>query len=227
MSARILTEVLEPRQMLSATTPVKPGPVVADAAVAFTATLDRLPKLHVKRLSQLAGSIDWGDGTTGSATFARDPRGGIDVIGTHTFATAGTYDVSIGLTEATTKPAPLTVIELGTATTTVTVTSTVTGTTLTETAGKKFTANLGTFTRFTVDQFFTGVINWGDGHTSKAALIGGDLAQGVYQVTGKHAYHRTGTYTVRTTIYEQIAGSKLTPSVVFDIISTITVMGRA
>jgi hypothetical protein len=232
MPARTLLEPLESRTLRSATIPFTPVAVQAEAGTAFTATLDRLPTLQVTSLSQLHGDVTWGDGTNSPATFTRDPAGGIDVLGTHAFATAGTYGVSVGLTEtaATTpgQPTPLFDLYLGTVSTTATVLpAAATGATLTETAAKRFTAVLGSFTQFTLDVTFTGVIHWGDGHSRRATLTGGDLDQGVFTVTGTHAYARAGTYQVRTTIYSHVVGSKLKPTAAFELLTTIQVARRA
>jgi len=230
--ARTLLEPLESRTLLSATIPFTPVAVQTDAGTAFTATLDRLPTLQVASLSQLHGDVTWGDGTDSSATFARDPAGGIDVLGTHTYANAGKYGIDVGLTEtAVTTPGhatPLFVIYFGTVSTTATVLPVAgTGATLTETAAERFTAVLGSFTQFTLDVTFSGVIHWGDGHSSSATLSGGDLDQGVFQVTGTHAYARAGTYQVRTTIYSHVVGSKVKPTAAFELLSTIEVAHRA
>src|SRR5207247_2161522 len=40
-------------------------------------------------------SIDWGDGTTGSATIQVDANAGFDVIGSHTYALAGNYAIGV------------------------------------------------------------------------------------------------------------------------------------
>ncbi len=47
--------------------------------------------------ANFAASITWGDNTTGAGTIQADPAGGFDVLGTHTFAKAGTFPVSVAI----------------------------------------------------------------------------------------------------------------------------------
>jgi hypothetical protein len=47
--------------------------------------------------------INWGDGTTSTGTVSVDPRGGFDVIGTHTYAKAGAFAISVTVTDQVAK----------------------------------------------------------------------------------------------------------------------------
>jgi len=133
--------------------------------------------------SDFTATIHWGDGKTSQGTIAANGNGGFIVTGTHTFAPAGSYAVSVHITDQ------------GGATTTAQGTATVTDSipnlavTLTQ---KRFNLRQvqinGTFSD-QVATHHTAVIDWGDGTSSRINL-------GV-SATGK--FSLTHTYTVRFT----------------------------
>jgi virginiamycin B lyase len=54
---------------------------------------------NAKNLADLHATIEWGDGTTSSATFTRDAKGIIHVRGNHTYAKAGKYAPAVRCTQ--------------------------------------------------------------------------------------------------------------------------------
>jgi phospholipase C len=50
-------------------------------------------------LSEYHAQINWGDGHTSAGSVALDPHGGFDVIGTNTFAAAGSYTVNVDIAD--------------------------------------------------------------------------------------------------------------------------------
>lgn len=223
----------------------KPVAVHAEATDRFTATIATLPDTGIYsqtiQLRTLLGTITWGDGTpTSSASFIRGSDGLIHVLGTHTYAHSGHYNVSVSLEEFTNlgpvppfSPLPTVVgpiLFLGTVKTTAYVTADNDGgVSLTEIAGKSFTAQIGSFDFRGIDTFIKQVvINWGDGHTSTGTLKGGLLTtNGEYDVFGTHTYAHAGTYKVHVTVISALAGSNVISGTVADFFSTIKVVDAA
>ncbi len=85
------------------------------------------------------------------------------------------------------------------------------GVSLTEAAGKKFTANLGSFTLRSLDLIFVADISWGDGTHSQGTLVG-SFATGQYTVQGTHTYANAGKYTVDVKVFTHPAGSTIHPT---------------
>jgi hypothetical protein len=189
--------------------PIIPMPISTYAGLSNKLEVGYLPDVQVQRVAQLQGSITWGDGSTTPAEFDRDKKGGIDVVGLHTYKTAGTYKVSTNNITQTPnytpgQPYPQYILLIGSINTTADVATA--PTIITEKAGKPFTANLGTFNQFTLDIIFTATVNWGDSHVNfPAKVTGGDLAQGNWTVQGTHTYAHTGLYKVTADVFSQIA----------------------
>jgi hypothetical protein len=208
-----LIQPLEARRLMSVTTPIAfstiiDEPVSEYANVSQQVRIAYMPKLSVGHLSQLHGDIIWGDGISSPAGFDHNKNGGIDIIGTHDYTKAGTFSITTGPISETGwappgDPVPQFIVNLGSVKTTATVAATPAQ--LTETAGKKFTATLGTFNQETLDIFFTATINWGDGVTSTGTVTGGDLDQGNWTITGTHLYKSAGTYKVHAYVYSHLA----------------------
>ncbi len=231
-----MIQPLEQRRLMSITPIAPTGPIVINepvtefAGVTKTVEIAYLPLVNVGHVSQLHAAISWGDNSTSLASFARDKLGGIDVLGTHTYAKPGTFSISSIVTETPWVkpgggPVPQYILLLGDINTKATVLPTPPQ--LTETATQPFTATLGKFKYFTLDVILTAKIIWGDGTTSVGTLSGGDLAGGNWTITGTHTYAKTGTYTVHATVYSQVAGSKWKPTVFEDFPTIIHVMGWA
>lgn len=236
-SGRPVLEVLEGRQLLSAA----PG-AVATASVGGTAAIviaavraqsetfraeagraatgDVGVLTGVKGLAadfhNLHGTVDWGDGSdpTG-ATFARDRRGRIHVIGAHTFAAAGRYDVTVDVSQTPNvppgQPNPFFAVRIATIHSRAVVRPAEGGARLTEVAGRRFTAPLGSFQFANLDLRLTASIDWGDGTHSAGAVVKTGDAFDHFDVVGAHAYGRAGTYKVHVTVTASPFGAPQLP----------------
>jgi hypothetical protein len=59
--------------------------------------------------ASFTAGINWGDGTTSTGTVSVDPRGGFDVTGTHTYAKAGAFSISVTVSDQAAKIAAVAV----------------------------------------------------------------------------------------------------------------------
>jgi hypothetical protein len=169
-------------------------PVAAVAGQAFTntqvATLDDSDPNA--KPSDFTVTIDWGDGTTSAGTVTA-ADGTFDVLGSHTYATAGRYQFGVrvifGANQDTTTgyatvssgggPQNLVTMPVSTA------------------AGQAFTNQLlATFTDSDPNASpsdFIASINWGDGLQDNTTVTA--AGQGTFDVLGTHTYTAAGTYT--------------------------------
>jgi hypothetical protein len=147
--------------------------------------------------------IKWGDGQTSTASTAAgtivaaagNPNQFL-ISGTNTYATAGTYPVSIVVTGPGSATTPI-------SSTADVVAPALTGLagTLQVTAGTAFTLPLATFTDAAGPQplaAYTATINWGDGTPTSTGVI--TLNGNTFTVTGSHTYAAAGTPTVAVQI---------------------------
>src|SRR5581483_5523695 len=204
---QIPMETLEDRRLMSATlndssvtptavtvpviiaAPGTPIPVHAEATEQFTAKLARLPGHTASSVSQLMGSVSWGDGKMSDASFARNSDGTIAVLGTHTYAKKGTYNIDVTISRRPVitpgRPIPFFAVFLGHVKTKATVVADDDGgVSLTEVATQQFTDRIGSFDFRTIDILIDHTtIDWGDGKTSNAKLVReGSLFSGEYDV---------------------------------------------
>ena len=183
------------------------------AGVRFTA---RLGEFHFKTVDQLLNAvIDWGDGKHSNGTIVGSyASGDWYVKGTHTYAHTGSYDVAIKVyarpAGAPTRPTDP-VAQIKSVVNVKTLRPSPGGVSLTERAGKEFTAKLGEFTKKVVDLALDAVITWGDGTKSGGKLVG-SYATGEYYVEGTHTYKQPGTYKVDVKIYAHPVGSPILPT---------------
>ncbi len=145
------------------------------------------------RTGDYTAKIKWGDGTTTDGTIASRAGGGFEVMGTHAYAKAGDYGISVLIqdnagqqlqvsSKSTVNDAPLT--GFGTLLT------------LTEKVASG-QLKLGTFFDANPNGKigeFTTTINWGDG-TLEPGIIRVN-PKGGYDVLGSHTYDQQGTYSV-------------------------------
>lgn len=218
-----LVEALEGRRLFSVAIPVPaavsggvaPTPIAitvstgtlihAEAGQAFTAVIGtiRNPRLLPTGFI-LQGTINWGDGTpTSAAQFVTQPDGSIDVLGSHTYAVAGSDTISVRVAAFPPAGSLLTVIlTVGSFQSEADVITPDGGVTLSETAGVAFTANLGTFHSTLSESIMTAEINWGDGTESIGKIVAlpttGPI--GGFAVYGSHTYATTGSYAVQITV---------------------------
>jgi len=149
-------------------------------------------------------AINWGDGIITPGAVSASMGGGFAVDGTHTYLTAGSYPVTVTISDA------------GGASAIVTTTATVSpaaltagpALTLTETRGVPFTSvELGTFTSAnplaTASQF-TVSINWEDAAPAAAP----DITAGTILKSSDGTFHVSGSHT-----YETAVGTPVMPVV--------------
>ncbi len=147
--------------------------------------------------AQFSATINWGDGTTSPGTVsASSTPGSFLVAGSHTYATAGSYTVSVQATDPHGTKA--------TGSNTATVTAPNIGPqnlvvqAITATAGQAFSnQSVGTFTDSDPNakpSDFAATIGWGDGSTSNGIIA--SLGSGNYIILASHTYTSGGSYPV-------------------------------
>jgi hypothetical protein len=219
-------EALESRSLLSAT--INPGgpnipvptPTPAVVAIAtghgvtldlsageaFSGYLGDLVGAKVPAGYKLGATINWADGSTpGAGVASIGSTGNIDVAGSHTYASGGTYPISITVTATPAPSGPVNepiILYLGSISSRAIVNSSG-SVTLDEKAGTAFTASVGTFSYPAPAGNLHANISWGDGIDS----VGTITATGVsgvdvinFKVTGTHTYARAGTYPILVTV---------------------------
>jgi hypothetical protein len=158
--------------------------------------------------SDYTATIAWGDGSTSSGTVAADGQGGFTVSGSHTYADAESYPVSV------------TVKDAGGSTATAGGTATMADAPLTLTlnvlhpiAGVLFTSTVATFTDANplapLDDY-SATITWGDG-TTTAGMIAA-ASGGGFSITGSHTYSAAGSYPFRVQLNDVHGGSTVAAS---------------
>lgn len=152
---------------------------------------------HTTTASTAAGTIVQ-PGYTGSTAVAPGPQPAaqFSILGTNTYATAGTYPISIVVTDS------------GGATTTINSTADVADAPLTAiagtvnaTAGTPFTGPLASFTDAAGPApvgNYTATINWGDSTTPTTGVI--SVQGNTFTVTGTHTYATAGTMPITVLI---------------------------
>ena len=156
--------------------------------------------------------IDWGDGShsTGRLVGAYN-NGEYYVYGTHTYSHTGTFLVNVKIFTHLVGGPVLTshpVAEFTSVIKAIELKPSEGGRTLTETAGKKFTARLGEVTVKVVDLVLDAVISWGDGTKSAGRMIG-SYATGEYYIEGTHTYAHSGLYNVEVKVFGHPIGSPI------------------
>jgi PKD repeat protein len=158
--------------------------------------------------SDFTATIDWGDGTTTAGTVSGS-SGFFTVSGTHSYTDEGSFTTTVTLTD----DAP------GTASATATGVANVaegdvligTGLTITPTEGSTFTGAVATFidTGYPGNSpsDFTATIDWGDGTTTTGTVSG---ANGLFTVSGSHAYADEGTLITTVILTDDAPGTAST-----------------
>jgi phospholipase C len=150
-------------------------------------------------------TIDWGDGTTSTGSIQQDPAGGdlLDVIGTHTYASTGSYFTHCTVLDPGPDSPPNQVTYFGAAQV-LPAPLTTTPVPVTPEAGVQFTGTLATFTSANPNATaseYSANISWGDGQVSPATIQ--ENPSSVFSITGTSTYAQTGTYQVTIVIDEQ------------------------
>jgi hypothetical protein len=149
-------------------------------------------------------TVDWGDGHTASGVVVANADGSFDVRATNTYASAGTFNVSVTIQgpngESTSASSTATVADAPLAAVGVTVNvpkvgpvNNVTVATFTDPGGSEPVGN------------YTASINWGDGTAPSVGTI--TLANGTFTVTGSHTFTLPGRFPMSTTVTEQEGGT--------------------
>jgi hypothetical protein len=157
---------------------------------------------------KFAATINWGDGTTSTATLkygTHDKVFGLIISGSHTYAKIGKYAAMTTLVKEAISPTstlPKAIVEK-IVDQVVVEAKTVSGPTLNLTAGTPFNGKVGFFATPVLDPplKYAATINWGDGKTTKATLTYGmqGKSSGLI-ISGSHTYASAGKYTVTTTL---------------------------
>ncbi len=168
-------------------------------------------------LADLHGTIHWGDGATSAATFVGGNKGVVAIHGSHAYAAAGNYDVTVNVTQtlySNGKASSLYPLSIPTVHSTATIKA-IPATAHAYPAGLPIAAK--------VNQIFTGpvakasppatpaddtrsaTIWWGDG-TKTAGVI--TPTHSGLTVTGSHAFKKPGTYTVWIDVLQTAPGLK-------------------
>ena len=144
-------------------------------------------------------TIDWGDGSTSAGTVSTRIGGGFQVSGGHTYADAGTYSVTVTITD--TKGGSTATASLSAAIADVPLQLTA-GSSLTATAGQPFNGVVATFVDPTGKEpvaEYTATIDWGDGSQSAGTVID---PPGSFSISGSHTYASAGSFTVSVSVRE-------------------------
>lgn len=173
------------------------------------ASVDVPPPAGATPAHGFAATIDWGDGQTsdGTATAVPNSAGNglasVTVSGSHAYAEEGVYTITATVTDTNTG-----------ATSSATKQPTIADVQLTS-EGANFLAGAGAATTAIVayltddNALSTGAdlsvsINWGDGTAASAGTLL-NQGQGEFEVQGTHTYASTGSYTVTTTLDDDIS----------------------
>jgi hypothetical protein len=173
---------------------------------AFTTTIAALQDTNpTAQASDFMVSIDWGDGQTSTAAVQSLGNGHFDIIGSHTYAEAGPYFVTVNVQDE------------GGASLTLFASVTVADAPLrgspkdlTASSGQMFQGTVAIFTDGNVQaplsDFFV-TIDWGNGDTTYGNVQ--STGPGQFTVAGNETYAAPGAFTITVTIAD-IDGSVLT-----------------
>jgi len=144
---------------------------------------------------QLTASIDWGDKTGSTPGTVSGANGTFTVTSIHTYNNAGSFTITITVTDMTTR-------QIGSGSGTATVNPppvNVSGQNITATAGVQFSGQVATVSdaAATDPSQFTASIDWGDGSSTSPGTVSGS---GPFTVTGIHTYSSAGNFTITVTV---------------------------
>jgi hypothetical protein len=173
-----------------------PGAVTATEGVAVSPTLATFSDADPNGVtSDYSAVIDWGDGSPTVAGTVGGSAGAFNVSGTHTYAEAGSYTVTVAITDEASgsntvvqETANVAEQPLSAGGISVSVAPEGATTTLSSTFSDANTlASAGDW---------TATINWGDGSSDGGAISGSASS---FSVTGGHDYNGPGSYTISVT----------------------------
>ena len=191
-----------------ADTPIPSGSTLALAAsagVPFRATLAHFALANpLASAADYAARVEWGDGTIEPGTVVAAPGGGLDVVGSHTYLSAGSDPITV------------TLVSLGGNTAVATGAVAVANAPISLSASALSateTIPLAGAVAFLVDanpndpaSRFTAAIDWGDGSAPTPGAIA-PVGAGGFSVLGDHTYAGAGVYATTVTVVEANGGS--------------------
>ena len=218
-------------------TPVTPTPISAVTTIpvniqavvgiAYNGDVGMIKGLSPALLPRLQATVQWGDGVSvpEKALLVFDSAGILHIQGTHAYAKAGTFAVTVNVLLA--PPAgSLAPTQKYTINSSATVTQNSRGgVTIFPVLNQPFTGAVGTLTYVSpvaspmashlassvvnpVAPTFTAQIQWGDGVASVGKVVRN--TDGTYSVDGTHTYDAVGTYRIVVLVTEQFPGTNAT-----------------
>ena len=179
-----------------------PGNAVEGTA--FSATLAHFTDAdpNPTTIDDYTVTIDWKDGTVNTGTVVANPLGGFDVLGSHTYAEEGAYNVLIRIDDrGGARATALAAINVDDAPLSATPVP------LTAVEGRAFSRKLMRFVDANPNGAlgdFSATIDWGDGTISTGVIA---KSGGGFDVTGGHLYQQYGTYGLTVTVDDVGGGS--------------------
>ena len=181
-----------------------PEAVSANAGIAYSGVVATFSDGDpFDTLVDYAATINWGDGTTSTGTVGVDPAGGYEVIGSKTYASTGSYAVTVtiadvaGASAVVDDSAGVTAAPLYTSATNIDAVD-----------GNAFSGIVATFTDGdpldTIGDY-AAVISWGDGSSSVGIIAANPT--GGYEVVASKTYTGTGSFAVTVAIGD-VAGAR-------------------
>jgi uncharacterized repeat protein (TIGR01451 family) len=151
-------------------------------------------------IDDFSATIQWGDGTSSVGTVMPNANGGFDVAGGHTYAQAGTQQVTVSVNDtggaSRTLTSQVNVEDAALSAFSVATIPSVEGAGLNALVAKFNDANPG---GRAAD--FTAAIDWGDGATSPGTITADP--GGGFDVTASHTYHQEGAYMPFVTVLDR------------------------
>jgi cyclophilin family peptidyl-prolyl cis-trans isomerase len=190
----------------------KPVPINATKGVALSNSV--VAKLQASKLPhQATASINWGDGSVTTGTFAKAGAGVFNVLGSHTYANGGAFPLTVTVNDVyaefdssnnavavggARRIAATTAYVLDSAATPITIR----GTSLSARKKPPFNGLVATFTDAAnptaTSADYAALIDWGDGQLS-AGTISGSPTVG-FKVKGSHTYADSDVYSIATRV---------------------------
>ena len=157
-------------------------------------------------LSQLDGTIDWGDGTTTPAQFVKDHSGKIEVRGAHAYASPGDATITLSITQSLAGSEPA--IHFPSQQTRAKVGGrakvgkyhATPGATIHSVVGQTFTGLLGLLSGpvLSSSQALEALVNWGDGSPSAGQVV--SLSPGQWEISGSHTWQKQGNHAAHVVV---------------------------
>lgn len=188
---------------------VVPATIAAAQGQAFSGVVATLADSNTSLTKDsFLAIINWGGNITSAGTVTPNGSGGFNIIGQHTYATAGTRQVTVTVSDQEATPHNVT----ATAVAVVTDPSFApAGVTFTSTQNQAFSGSVGNFADPTgpgAASAYVATINWGDGSSSSPGNVT-LTAPNTYSVLGGHTYTQVGSFSITATVSELNNGTAL------------------